>query len=557
MPTDHSSERRWAAGRLGSWAAAVTWAATLAILLGGCGNGPELERTQDRSKVTLRGTFLTESPDEIQFPVKVLFAIDCSLSMGDEIDGMLAGSDPNFLRIEAVRDFVDQYNSNENTSFEIMLWNNDVFERTRTASGQGGFTKDPAEINRVLDAAYNDTMTDYLGTLDAIYTDIARDIRDTSNQDNLIRTKYIVVFLSDGMSNVQGGRQPDADIWNAVEDIAGMTEDYEVGAFNFHTSLLLGMFPPTAEGQQAQALAEATLQGMADRGTGQFSRFETAESIDFINIVDMRLTVEYRIKYIVAYNLNVRPGTDLVHADSDGDGLTDVEEAAQGTDRTVYDTDGDGLGDYFEVKMSSPGYELDPLTPDSPCTVRPDGLWPDTDNDGLTDCEEYVKGTNRRVVDTDLDGIPDGIEFFSGTNPLEVQYTNDADFDGVEDWAEVQQHTNVTSDDPMIRKRYSYQYSLSDQGLVPIDQGAAMPSYVRQYGFTISNIDIMDTFGSAPGAVPQRADGDNCIRFFIAEVPEDNPDSPPLFRTADIVVNIGEEGGRTVLLTPADFELMP
>jgi hypothetical protein len=527
-----------------------------AAWLAGCADSPALERTQDRRKVTLQGTFLTESPDEIRFPVKVLFAIDCSLSMGDEIDGLLAGSDPHFLRIEAVRNFVDEYNSNENTSFEIMLWNNDVFQRTRTAGGQGGFTKDPAELNRVLDAAYNDTLTDYLGTLDTIYTDIARDIRDTGNPDNRVRTKYIVVFLSDGMSNVQGGRQPDADIWGAVEDIAAMAEDNGVGAFNFHTSLLLGMFPPTADGQQAQALAEATLEGMADRGNGQFSRFESAESIDFIDIVDMRLTVEYKIKYLVASNTNVRPGIDLVHADSDGDGLPDADEEGQGTDPGVYDSDGDGLGDYFEVKMSSPGHELDPLVPDSPCTARADGAWPDTDDDGLTDCEEFVKGTNRRVMDTDRDGIPDGIEFFAGTNPLEIQYTNDADFDGVEDWAEVQQHTNVTSDDPEIRERYSYLYSLSDQGLVPIEQGSAMPSYVRQYGFTISNIDIMDTLGYAPDGVPLRPEGDNRIRLFIAEVPEDNPEAPPLFRVANVVVNMAEEG-RTVVLTPADFELMP
>ena len=270
----------------------------------------------------------------------------------------------------------------------------------------------------------------------------------------------------------------------------------------------------------------------------------------------MRLTVEYKIKYLVACNLNVRPGIELVHVDSDGDGLTDAEEATRGTATELYDSDGDGLGDYFEVKMSSPGHELDPLTPDSPCTVRPDGLWPDTDDDGLTDCEEYVKGTNRRVVDTDLDGIPDAIEFFAGTNPLEVQYTNDADFDGAEDWLEVQQHTNVTSDDPKIRQRYSYQYSITDQGLVPIDQGAAQPSYVRSYGFTISNIDIMDTVGSGTVDEPLLAAGENRIRFFIAEVPEDNPDAPPLFRTADIVVNIQAEG-RTVILTPADFELMP
>ena len=537
-------------GRLAAWAAAVAVAAAA-----GCGS-PDLERTQERTKIALRGTFVTENPDEIQFPVKVLFAIDCSLSMGDEINGQLAGSDPHFLRIEAVREFVNQYNTNENTSFEVMLWNNDVFSRTRTADGRGGFTKDPAEINRVLDGAYNDTMTDYLGTLSEIYADIERDIRGTADEAVLTRTKYVVVFLSDGMPNVQGGTQDDRDIWNAVADIAAMAEDRGVGGFNFHTFLLTGMFPPTDEGQQALAAAENTLEGMAERGNGQYRRFESAEAIDFISMVDMRLTVEYKLKYLVAYNLNVRPGVELVYTDSDGDGLVDVEEAAHGTDPGVADTDADGLGDYVEVKLSSPGHELDPLVPDSPCDTMPDGVWPDTDDDGLNDCEEYVKGTNRRIVDTDLDGIPDGIEFFSGTNPLEVQPTVDSDFDGAQDWLEVQQHTNVTSDDPKIRQRYSYRYSVVDQGLVPLDQGDGLPTYVRRFSFEIANIDIRDTLGYAEDGVWVRAPGENRIRVFVAQVPEDDPDGPPVFRVADVVVNINDDN-RTVVLTPGDFRLMP
>ena len=65
------------------------------IIFYGCGGGPDLERTQPRHKITLEGRFLTETPDEIRFPMKVLFAIDCSLSMGDDEFGIRAGSDPD------------------------------------------------------------------------------------------------------------------------------------------------------------------------------------------------------------------------------------------------------------------------------------------------------------------------------------------------------------------------------------------------------------------------------------------------------------------------------
>jgi hypothetical protein len=56
--------------------------------------------------------------------------------------------------------------------------------------------------------------------------------------------------------------------------------------------------------------------------------------------------------------------------DTDGDGLTDRDEAALGTDPAVYDTDSDGVGDGGEVNAGT-----DPLNPD-------------TDGDGYTDREE-------------------------------------------------------------------------------------------------------------------------------------------------------------------------
>jgi hypothetical protein len=69
--------------------------------------------------------------------------------------------------------------------------------------------------------------------------------------------------------------------------------------------------------------------------------------------------------------------TTPADVDTDGDGLTDAQEAKLGTDPKMVDTDGDGLTDREEVQV----YHTDPLKRD-------------TDGDGYTDGEEVKNGYN-------------------------------------------------------------------------------------------------------------------------------------------------------------------
>ncbi|MCP4491426.1 MAG: VWA domain-containing protein [Gammaproteobacteria bacterium] len=538
-----------------------------ALNLLSCGeNSAELELTQSRSKATLGGTFFTENPDEIKFPTKILFAIDISLSMGfvSEDTGEFTGADPYNLRIQAVQAFIEEYNDDfESVSFEVMLWSNSIMKVTTNGQGEPGFTKDVTVLNWVLDDVENDTTTDYVGALQGIYNHLSSDIRDVKEDNELSRTKYIVVFLSDGIANVGGengsGAQADSDIWDIVTSTTELMEDNGVGSFNFHTFLLLGGFTETQSSQNFRERAEITLQGMSDRGNGRFELFESAEAIDFIDIVDLRLAIEYFVKFIVAYNYNVSPGVDLVFTDSDGDGLTDAEEAVLGTNPVSRDTDRDGLSDGFEIQISFPGNEVDPLSPDSNCSPNSTNTWPDTDQDGLTDCEEFVKGTNRETVDYDADGIPDGIEFLTGANPFEDQEGGDADFDLFPDWLEIQRHTNVTSSDPKLNERYAYAYSIQDKGLITVNQGQDDQSLIREFAFDISNIDIRNTDIEDQVTAEQWANrdadyvpGDNLIRIYIAQVPQDAPDDDPIYRLAEVRVNFYDKE-RNYTLSPNDF----
>ncbi len=118
-------------------------------------------------------------------------------------------------------------------------------------------------------------------------------------------------------------------------------------------------------------------------------------------------------------------GTDPYDPDTDADGLGDGEEVLfVGTDPLNPDTDGGGVLDGDEVNL----YGTDPFYPcDDP------GF--DCDNDGLTNDEEAIHGTNPTDPDSDNDGLMDGTEVHGAnpTDPLDGDTDDDGLGDGVED----------------------------------------------------------------------------------------------------------------------------
>jgi|GEM_PF-1759490 len=169
--------------------------------------------------------------------------------------------------------------------------------------------------------------------------------------------------------------------------------------------------------------------------------------------------------------------TDPTNPDSDDDGLLDGEEdanadgltentiGATGTDGTgetdpnQTDTDNDSLLDGVEVNGSGPlaGRSTDPLDTDTDdggsedgIEALADGTLPakgngdddaaaDPDNDGLSNAQEDVLGTDPSDADTDDDGINDGQETggdasvdLTDTNPLDADSDNDGLSDGSE-----------------------------------------------------------------------------------------------------------------------------
>ena len=141
------------------------------------------------------------------------------------------------------------------------------------------------------------------------------------------------------------------------------------------------------------------------------------------------------------------PEEEMDMTDTDGDGLIDVLEEFIGTDPLMKDTDGDFLTDYEEAYLvgtnpilidsngngimdANDDMELDGLANKDELDIGTSATNRDTDYDGLNDGEEVKQyGTDPLNEDTDGDTITDGDEILLGLNPLLA----DSDGDGIAD----------------------------------------------------------------------------------------------------------------------------
>jgi uncharacterized protein YegL len=536
---------------------------------------PEPERPPADNKLRVTGDFCTTDPDDLRFPVKVLFIMDTSTSM--------EATDPLATRVDAMISVIDRLSGVPGVEFGLIVFGlgaNILTERcddyVARINCTPGFTTDTnAALTAALGAGQAAGTTDYTIALQTAVSMIASDMA-TSDETDLQNSRYVLIFLSDGIPDADstfGAEQvcPEIENWanNGVVDdrsLSGtlsvlinqfkeLAKRYDVRELSLHGAFVAAQEVAT----EVKACGSNLIRAMTIEGEGTFRDFSSGEAINFLFVDFTSYKRVFSLKNLVVSNLTARPFSEALYADvkaksddptlalgiidSDGDGLTDELEALIGSSALIQDSDGDGFSDLLEFRLRGSGFDtLDPT--DADCAADVDRF--DTDGDGLRDCEERFAGTNPKRYDSDLDGFGDGVEFLYGSNPSADDGYLDVDFDGAENGTEIRWHSKPDTDDISYVSEHAYRYSVTE-GLI---DGAR-----RCYAFDISNISLASTEGALPGIVDENGDpvaalglaggsmerGENRILLEASEVPFDAVNEPGISRLACVISRFSAE----------------
>jgi len=430
-------------------------------------------------RVTLTGRVCADDPVSARFPVRVVLLVD-------QAQGPLFSDfDPAGLRIVSLSGFVQRALGSPATSLAVVGYAGRA--RTLAPAPGGGplgspgvgavpasFTRNPGELLAALSqlgiaepCLAEGQCRDWLEGLRSARALIEGDMASLSAGSRVL-TQYVVIHV------VAGPQEPPAETTLAGEpcgeDLVGCQRAREVAEV---TSLREAIGAGGAAGLRYHVLQLATgddaevealavgLRQVALAGRGLYQRIGAVGALDAgpLDLLDVR--TELRAKHLVVANVNAKPTANGPAVDSDGDGLSDLEEATTGTRPDAADTDGDDIGDYVEVLVG-----LRPLERDTPVACASVSAGRDSDRDGLGDCDERLLGTDPSLVDSDGDGSPDRLELISQLDYLHADGDQDADGDGLANGVELQRRSDPRSDDLQAELEFGYRYELEDEGIV-------------------------------------------------------------------------------------------
>jgi hypothetical protein len=529
---------------------------------------PPPEPPAPDNKLAVHGEVCTETPEDLVFPLRVVFLVDASESMevNDPPDPLTGETS----RERAVRETVERLlDGSGDVEVSVVRFSSQAQPLTAQMTTQGTFESyfsgDLDFVRAKLGAlSETDRTTNYVRALAEAYAEIRHELMNAT-QESLALSTYHVIMITDGLPDVEGDENrenTDANILDSIEGIMDLGRLFHVSNMSVSTAFI------SSGSAQVNAGAADLLSRMAEHGAGTFRSFESGGEINFLHIDLSSLKRVFTLKTLVAQNINAVVRGDELMPDSDGDGLADPLERMIGTDLFLPDSDGDGCRDGMEYRYRSSG--MDPTDPsDCQCVVADycfdenenglcdcgeepegsccvdddgdglcdcidedgDGLcdpsnYLDQDGDGLNDCEERYTGTSWTSADSDGDSLPDFLEVRFGTSPDVMDSTEDSDWDGVTNGEEVRTATDPNHASRIGRSRLAYRYRLEEG---QVSQGSTC------YDFEVSNISLTEVADHpldqrTAGPAGQGYTGYNRVLVFVGEVPFDDPESYARFR---------------------------
>jgi Bacterial TSP3 repeat len=412
------------------------------------------------------GDLCTDDPTSTVFPLKIAVVVDGGLAKNYDD------------RVAALQALVKQYNGS-NVLFDIIS----MGEAAESLTG-GVFTNDAGKLQMAI-FGVKDNITplrNYEAAILAATTDIESDALGTP-PGLRSRTHYALQFVA------QGAPLPSLpDLWCGSNKLmpgsSGCTKQFDANfcpgqtpaptdcELNLYESLIteistflvnngaldfIGQFYQVGNDPRTHTL----LSGMTLAAKGAFVE-QPKGMLNLLKVPIIDPNSVFDLRQFVVWNANAILRDGKPQPDSDGDGLTDLEESQIGTDPTNPDTDGDGVGDKIEYSLMYKKSIFDPKSPAKfpECSniKRP---FPDSDGDGLNDCEEAVVGTDAYLQDTDGDGLPDQLEVLRGVYPLVDDRLFDTDGDGMLNGRELEQGTDPNVNDSAAAATYAYSISVT------------------------------------------------------------------------------------------------
>lgn len=476
------------------------------------GEGPS---GPDRSE--FRGTVCVPLASGEAFPVKVLFALEGG-----------AGVDPTIISqtAAAVTSVTTQF-SDQNISFALVGYH-------ALATGYlGSFARDERVSQAI--AQYNSNKSEsgpvtHRAALKLAESIIGGDMQ-TGCRGQVARTRYFIVLVlstpdtscanpvfNAGIDANCNAFLPDeaqcsaCELARVTEELKAIGKKYNAGEVSVQPVYVHDSTADIVARYQAASIARAGGTELKESTTDNLD-----EVLSSLNYASLQRAL--KLKRLIAMNRNALSRNGEVLVDSDGDGLSDIQEGEIGTDPTLTDSDYDGISDGVEVKMGLlPVPVLDDMgnvVKDSFDIIKGCNYEDDTDQDRLNDCEERVLGTDSCISDTDGDGLPDLVEFLQGTNPLIPEDLADDDRDGLPNVGEVLSHTDPISADIAFQQERGYGYDIKESTKTADDRAC--------YDIDVYNVTVVGTLKRpAPGytgqIVPQ---GTNDVYIYF-QVGRDN-----------------------------------